>query len=366
MTFLARDIFEAGTPQLRNRSSARIPPQLANHLLDRLKQSFGGLGTVNRWLSSTQSLDHDTILRGAGLFHKTVQECQAIMADIDAGVLCPIGLVLAQSWAPWDVFHNHVVLVWGYELAGTALTLRIYDCNREGRDDITIQLDIGALKPAKPIATNGTDIDTKPGFVRGFFRLNYTRADPAPAYIDDAIVSVSIFPPSQMIPSSSANVRVNAINRGSTTWIRGNYKLGSFSPRDNMSWGINRIDLPLPKADPDQTISYDFQATAPANAGQYTFAWQMVREGVHWFGTNSTAVPIGVGIPSTLCDQLHQQHLALAGALTRAEQDLQNVDWSDPVVARIEAGRLARILRELQRQIIAHEAHQVDSGCAPG
>jgi hypothetical protein len=111
------------------------------------------------------------------------------MADIDAGVLCPIGIVLARSWRPWDVFRNHVVLVWGYELVGNALTLHTYDCNFPGRDDIVIQLDLSAPTPAKPMTTNGT-AGPSPNTIRGFFRLPYSHADPAPAYYaDDAAVS---------------------------------------------------------------------------------------------------------------------------------------------------------------------------------
>jgi transposase len=96
MSFLARDIHESGTEQLRNRVSSRIPPALAQHVLGRLIQSLDGGPVVARWLSDTQALNHDTIFRGAGLYRRTVGECPAIMADIDAGVLCPIGLKGAQ------------------------------------------------------------------------------------------------------------------------------------------------------------------------------------------------------------------------------------------------------------------------------
>ena len=72
----------------------------------------------------------------------TVAECLAIMQEIDAGRLCPIGLVAARRWIPWDIFKNHVVLVWGYDRAGDRLTLYTYDSNFPGRDDITLRLDL--------------------------------------------------------------------------------------------------------------------------------------------------------------------------------------------------------------------------------
>ena len=55
MSFLARDIHESGTEQLRNRDSRRIPAALAQHVLGRLIQSFDGGPVVARWLSDTQA-----------------------------------------------------------------------------------------------------------------------------------------------------------------------------------------------------------------------------------------------------------------------------------------------------------------------
>lgn len=219
MSFLARDIYESGTEQLRNRDSSRIPAALAGHVLTRLIHSFDGGPVVARWLSDTQALNHDTIFRGAGLYRRTVGECPAIMADIDAGVLCPIGLILVESFAPWAVFGNHVVLVWRYERQGDLLTLYTYDCNYEGRDNIIITLDISSPAPARTITTTGTATDdSTPRSLRGFFRLPYTHADPSPAYIDDAVAIVRTAPPPQMSPGQQAQVAVDVTNRGSTTW----------------------------------------------------------------------------------------------------------------------------------------------------
>ena len=141
MSFLTRDIVESGTPQLRGRTSTRIPLGLADHILARLVDSFSGPGIPARWLAAIQALDHDTVVWGPGLFHRTVNEVPGILAEVDAGRLCPIGIVLVHSYAPWAVFENHVVLVWGYEAHGDILTLRTYDSNFPGRDDILIQLD---------------------------------------------------------------------------------------------------------------------------------------------------------------------------------------------------------------------------------
>lgn len=299
MSFLTRDIFESGTPQLRGRLSQDIPLPLAQFIEARLITSFDGPGTVAEWLAFTQKPDHDTLLGGPGTFHMTVDQCPAIMADIDAGHLCPIGVVLIESLAPWDVFQNHVELVWAYDLAGSQLTLHVYDCNRPGQDDITISLDISSETPAKTISTNGTSNLSLPGTVRGFFHLPYTHADPSPAYIDGAAVAIPVPPPAQMMPGTVAAVEVSAFNTGSTSWTPTlNYRLGSQAPQDNTIWGHNRIDLPGPDIDPQQTAFFSFQITAPNANGWEQFCWQMVRDGVHWFGAASPDIRVAVGTPT--------------------------------------------------------------------
>lgn len=197
MVFLTRDIFESGTPQLCGADPEDIPPPLAQLILRRLIDSFGGPATVAKWLAFTQKLDHDTVLGGPGAFHLTVEECPAIMADIDAGILCPIGIVLTQSLAPGAVFQNHAELVYGYNLDGSELMLHVYDCNNPGSDTITISLDISYAIPAKIISTNGT-AGPQQNQIRGFFRLPYTHADPSAAYIDDAAAAISAPPPAKM------------------------------------------------------------------------------------------------------------------------------------------------------------------------
>jgi hypothetical protein len=296
MSFLTRDIVESGAPQLRGRTASAVPVPLAQHLLGRLISSFLGAGVIPRWLQTTAALDHDTVVWGQGLFGQSIAETTGIMSEIDAGRLCPIGLVLVHSYAAWDVFGNHVVLVWGYDLDGELLTLHTYDCNRPGRDDIVITLDVSAPSPAKPISTNGTDGETA-GRVRGFFRLPYEHADPSPAYIDDATVAVGLVPTAPMPRGSYASVAVDATNTGSTTWTpAAGYRLGSQEPQDNTDWGTNRVELPAGPVDPGQSIRFAFPIRGDG-AGGVAFAWQLVRESVHWFGRPCATVTIEVDSP---------------------------------------------------------------------
>lgn len=175
MTFLTRDRAEAGAPQLCARDPSQIPLALAEHLLRRQLDSVKVASMITRWLAAAWQPDHGARLWGRSLAQVTVAECLAIMQEIDAGRLCPIGLVAARRWIPWDVFKNHVVLVWGYERAADRLTLFTYDSNFPGRDDITLRLDLSSHGPGAPITTNGTDGPTA-GCLRGFFRVPYRSA----------------------------------------------------------------------------------------------------------------------------------------------------------------------------------------------
>lgn len=194
MSFLARDIHEAGTPQPAFCESRGVPLAVGRHVVRRQVDSFLGHGVIPRWLGATAGLDHATWFWGPGLYADTVSAAREAMASVDEGTLCPVGVVMAQSPWPWGVFANHVELVYGYDLAGTRLALRVYDPNLPGRDDLTISLDIGTRAPAKPVWSNATCGNGTPGRVRGFFVLPYEARDPAPVYASEARAGSTLAP----------------------------------------------------------------------------------------------------------------------------------------------------------------------------
>jgi hypothetical protein len=190
MCFTTRDAFESGLPQLPFSHSSTVPVSIVHYIMRRLIDSFNGPGLINKWLAWTQTPDHDTVAWGQGVFGRTLLECPAIRADIDANMLAPIGLVLEESAWPWAIFDNHVVLVYKYELDGTKLTLHVYDCNQvtatpdgiRASDEIWITLDTSSPVPApKEIETNGTVGPTSKR-LRGFFHIPYTHVDASPIY----------------------------------------------------------------------------------------------------------------------------------------------------------------------------------------
>src|SRR6185436_13562824 len=94
-------------------------------------------------------------------------------------------------------------------------------------------------------------------------------------------------------------VSVTMRNTGTTTWTEAtSYRLSSRGPRDNTTWGINRAYLaPGASVAPGETVTFDFFITAPSVAGDYTFSWSMVQDGVDWFGEVSPVVTITVTAP---------------------------------------------------------------------
>ncbi|WP_372672732.1 hypothetical protein [Amycolatopsis kentuckyensis] len=71
----------------------------------------------------------------------------------------------------------------------------------------------------------------------------------------------------------------------STTWTSdARYRLGSWLPADNMTWGLSRVALPHSVPGFGDGVEFTFTARAPANPGQYPFCWRMVQDGVEWFG----------------------------------------------------------------------------------
>lgn len=180
MVFAARDHFEHGSPPPDDTAAPSEGP-LFDYLVARLFDSFNlPLGPA-RYLELMDPLlqDGETIWSRMGLVAhgrawRMVQgEWPKIRAEIDAGHPCPIGLVRVKSTNPFDLKENHQVLAYGYEMGGIALTLRLYDPNRPGRDDVTMSLNMRTLAVQIPVTT------VPPGTrVFSFFRVAYAPATP--------------------------------------------------------------------------------------------------------------------------------------------------------------------------------------------
>ena len=107
-----------------------------------------------------------------------------------------------------------------------------------------------------------------------------------------AFVSQSV--PSSIAAGATAAVSVTMQNTGSATWTTAqSYSLGSQNPTNNGTCGLARVALPA-SVSPGQSVTFNFNITAPTTAGTYNFQWQMLQEGVAWFGAATTNVAITV------------------------------------------------------------------------
>jgi hypothetical protein len=180
MTFAVRDYFEGGrTPPVDATPPGAGP--LFDYLVDRLFDSFDLPSGPTRYLQLMNPAlsDGDSLLARLGIaphgraWRMITQEWPQIRRDIDEGTLSTLGLVRVKSIDPFDLGDNHQVLAYGYERTGAMLTLRLYDPNRPGRDDVTLSLAVNDPTHAAPVHVFPAG---PPVFA--FFRVPYAAATP--------------------------------------------------------------------------------------------------------------------------------------------------------------------------------------------
>jgi hypothetical protein len=180
MAFAARDYFELGAPPPPDTEPPDDGP-LFEHLVDRLFDSFDLPVGPARYLELMNPLlrDGETIWSRLGvaprgrIWRMARDEWPAIRSEIDDGHPCPVGLVRVTSTDPRDLKENHQVLAYGYGFDDSRITLRIYDPNRPGLDDVTLSLDRRWVAGSIPVETNPAGTR-----VYSFFRVAYRPAVP--------------------------------------------------------------------------------------------------------------------------------------------------------------------------------------------
>ncbi len=96
--------------------------------------------------------------------------------------------------------------------------------------------------------------------------------------------------PENIEPGDTFNVSIVFQNTSDITWSESSlYHIGSQSPQDNFYWGTNRLYLPGDVA-PGEQVTITATLSAPVDEGLYAFQWQMVQDGVEWFGEKSELV----------------------------------------------------------------------------
>jgi GH25 family lysozyme M1 (1,4-beta-N-acetylmuramidase) len=103
--------------------------------------------------------------------------------------------------------------------------------------------------------------------------------------------------PSGVLPGHAFTATITMNNSGGTAWTNSGatpYQLGSQSTQDNMTWGLNRVNLPASPISPGANATFTINATAPTTPGTYTFAWRMIQGTTAFGDTFSTTISVGV------------------------------------------------------------------------
>jgi hypothetical protein len=103
------------------------------------------------------------------------REWPRIRAEIDSGHPSVVGLIRAAGSSPWKLTQNHQVLAFGWEAAEGRVTLRVYDPNHPGRDDVELRLTIEG-EPGSPWRDRIRLVQTTGEPLLGFFRQPYPAA----------------------------------------------------------------------------------------------------------------------------------------------------------------------------------------------
>jgi hypothetical protein len=181
MVFAALDYWHAhGAPP-----AAQPAPgtPLFQFIVKRLIDSWhvpAGVAEYYQWMNlpdadSSVSVLGRTLVSQRGLSWRTIeQQWPQVMASIDNGQPAALGLVTVASANPGMLGQNHQVLAYGYQLAGPAVTIAVYDPNTGPADGVHIQFSTSA-----PTAATTFRHNIKIGEpVRGFFLTGYAPALP--------------------------------------------------------------------------------------------------------------------------------------------------------------------------------------------
>ena len=178
-------------------------------------------------------------------------------------------------------------------LMGALALLSLMGCAAEGdkdtpqsEDDVRSESDADTDVPSDgddDESPSGDDTDTPSGDDTG-------GDDPGPVEADAAEIVETSFPTSMACRGSGTGVVV-VRNTGSETWTReAGYKLGTVDDSDDFYQLDTRIWLPEEASiAPGETWTFEITLIAPGTEAEYTTDWQMVHEGVRWFGETTEA-----------------------------------------------------------------------------
>jgi hypothetical protein len=179
MVFAALDYW---TFRLDPPSSQPAPDaELYKFIVRRLVQSWhvpAGVVKYYQWMSLPDA-DTRLVIRGRtvtirGVWrHSIEQEWPRVRALLDVGQPAALGLVTVASANPLLLGENHQALAYGYEVAGSAVSIAVYDPNSGPDDGVRIRFDPSSVRLRR--LTHNLNIGRP---LRGFFLTAYSPVVP--------------------------------------------------------------------------------------------------------------------------------------------------------------------------------------------
>ena len=87
-----------------------------------------------------------------------------------------VGLIRTAGESPWRLTQNHQVLAWAWEARRDRITIRVYDPNHPGRDDVELRVEIDGPSPGTPWRDRIRMTQSTGEALLGFFRQPYPPA----------------------------------------------------------------------------------------------------------------------------------------------------------------------------------------------
>lgn len=157
--------------------------------------------------------------------------------------------------------------------------------------------------------------------------------------------------PSTVPRLTTAPVSVSMRNIGTTSWTPGAaYRLGAVG--DDFGSARHELAGPVP---PGDTATFTFSIPPPPRL--MAFQWQMVQEGVEWFGGRSELVQVTDAEPLA-CADLRMRAEGLEAVISQLQEDLS-------FAAPGEKPFIARQIRKAQDKLESVRRTSTDLGCQP-
>lgn len=189
MCAAAYDFILSGKPMPETSEVPRQGTRLQSFLFHRQMDSLGGMGQEIVKVAQWTSLPDDTTV---GTWRRTGDEVGEVLEKLDQKNLVVLALIYVHANSLRElakvIFNNHQVLAYAYQKAASGiLTIRVYDPNLPGRDDVSIRMepmDLGeeptdsGLKKVYGYQSTQQVARTQYRVVRGLFSMPYRFVKP--------------------------------------------------------------------------------------------------------------------------------------------------------------------------------------------